>query len=738
MSSRLLYDGRTGADGEAVYAVDDQLRQVLVGTTGGSLQAVSDNSSVSFSVVNLVGTASSSTHAVPKSVTDALDARLDALEASETVEALGVRMTAAEAAVVAAQSDADAAQSAADAAQSDVDSLSAQYSSHVGQDVRSSASVSFVNLTASGTINCAVLNAATVNTTATTSLEVADKTIVCASGAADTAAADGAGLVVDCGATDRTFLYNAAQDAFLVGGAAGGIGIDKLRLVDDLPAATDSAFYLSATDSVSPVIGRIFCGPGTGSTWKMHVSTRTSSTTTDRFTFREDGRLGVGSNTTSPGAILHLGSGSGADCGFLLRANNATTNGFQFYVASAGDAQMRLYNTNQPICIGATNSSGTLTESFRVHAPDSSNRTGVTVGSSAQNAGTLTVAGHSGRDRLVVRDESNSTKFSIDSSNVCNVLGELRMGTSPLVLASGSGYNRLTGSTGNSLYHLWADFGALGDAGVLSFNYHAVGGSNVIGNSGAGTSAVQVQSQYVFIKTSSATNTAPTTRISVATTGRVGINIGETVADAALVVKSPSSSGDDVLHLQSDSATKLVTLTSGGILERRTGSNAGRWRAYTAGASQEYGNTDQNGYLRVWPASSDFSSAGTELLVVPSESGTMVCRHSGGLSVTNAIACGSLSVSGTLTAGSFAPASITTAGNIDALGVSAFSFTGGAGSHDFGAGSEVLLPEKVVLTPKTPSSSSATGMAGQIAVDGNYVYVCTATNTWKRAGLSSW
>jgi len=44
----------------------------------------------------------------------------------------------------------------------------------------------------------------------------------------------------------------------------------------------------------------------------------------------------------------------------------------------------------------------------------------------------------------------------------------------------------------------------------------------------------------------------------------------------------------------------------------------------------------------------------------------------------------------------------------------------------------------VRATPLTPASASATGVVGQIAWDANYVYVCTATNTWKRAGLSTW
>ena len=41
-------------------------------------------------------------------------------------------------------------------------------------------------------------------------------------------------------------------------------------------------------------------------------------------------------------------------------------------------------------------------------------------------------------------------------------------------------------------------------------------------------------------------------------------------------------------------------------------------------------------------------------------------------------------------------------------------------------------------TAKTPSSSSDTGDAGSICWDENYIYVCTATNTWKRSPISTW
>jgi hypothetical protein len=38
----------------------------------------------------------------------------------------------------------------------------------------------------------------------------------------------------------------------------------------------------------------------------------------------------------------------------------------------------------------------------------------------------------------------------------------------------------------------------------------------------------------------------------------------------------------------------------------------------------------------------------------------------------------------------------------------------------------------------TPASAVDTGAAGQIKWDADYIYVCIATDTWKRASLATW
>jgi hypothetical protein len=43
-----------------------------------------------------------------------------------------------------------------------------------------------------------------------------------------------------------------------------------------------------------------------------------------------------------------------------------------------------------------------------------------------------------------------------------------------------------------------------------------------------------------------------------------------------------------------------------------------------------------------------------------------------------------------------------------------------------------------INTLTTPASASATGVAGTITADTDYVYVCTATDTWKRVAIATW
>jgi hypothetical protein len=42
------------------------------------------------------------------------------------------------------------------------------------------------------------------------------------------------------------------------------------------------------------------------------------------------------------------------------------------------------------------------------------------------------------------------------------------------------------------------------------------------------------------------------------------------------------------------------------------------------------------------------------------------------------------------------------------------------------------------ISSSVPGTANASGTAGQLAYDSSYVYICVATNTWKRASLGTW
>ena len=47
-------------------------------------------------------------------------------------------------------------------------------------------------------------------------------------------------------------------------------------------------------------------------------------------------------------------------------------------------------------------------------------------------------------------------------------------------------------------------------------------------------------------------------------------------------------------------------------------------------------------------------------------------------------------------------------------------------------------PLAPALSSNAPATASSAGSEGDIRFDSGYVYVCIATNTWKRAALTTW
>lgn len=49
-----------------------------------------------------------------------------------------------------------------------------------------------------------------------------------------------------------------------------------------------------------------------------------------------------------------------------------------------------------------------------------------------------------------------------------------------------------------------------------------------------------------------------------------------------------------------------------------------------------------------------------------------------------------------------------------------------------------IFAANLIISNTVPATASSNGVAGIIARDTNYIYVCVANNTWKRAALSTW
>jgi len=54
------------------------------------------------------------------------------------------------------------------------------------------------------------------------------------------------------------------------------------------------------------------------------------------------------------------------------------------------------------------------------------------------------------------------------------------------------------------------------------------------------------------------------------------------------------------------------------------------------------------------------------------------------------------------------------------------------------AGDITTSGDLIISSPTVPASASATGTAGTISWDSSYIYICTATNTWKRVAIATW
>ncbi len=175
------------------------------------------------------------------------------------------------------------------------------------------------------------------------------------------------------------------------------------------------------------------------------------------------------------------------------------------------------------------------------------------------------------------------------------------------------------------------------------------------------------------------------------------------------------------------------------------------------GGSAGYGlTTGSNNFFGGYQAG--YAPAGATANATTTGSGNVYLgwRSGGGPANSNAVAIGGGAVvSGTNSAGVGANVSLT-ADHTTGLGAGVVvAHSGGVGigrDNAGGAASTTAINEialgtalhttriagKLRVAPRTGLATTSAGSPGEITVDDGYIYVCTATNTWKRAALATW
>jgi hypothetical protein len=75
----------------------------------------------------------------------------------------------------------------------------------------------------------------------------------------------------------------------------------------------------------------------------------------------------------------------------------------------------------------------------------------------------------------------------------------------------------------------------------------------------------------------------------------------------------------------------------------------------------------------------------------------------------------------------------TTVATLGAGGGTGATFAGGVNVTG-----QLAVTGDTIIATETPASASASGTAGQVAWDADYIYICTATDTWKRVAIATW
>jgi hypothetical protein len=269
-----------------------------------------------------------------------------------------------------------------------------------------------------------------------------------------------------------------------------------------------------------------------------------------------------------------------------------------------------------------------------------------------------------------------------------------------------------------------------GSGQFIYFTEHAIADRWLLGSSAGSGDLVARSGAYNFSTGSE--------RLRITAAGLVGVGTSSPVT--TLTVKGPTNGNVVTLFGSSgDSARKLVISNSDNDNDWDIDANRGTYGALslsTGGTKRlqidASGNVGIGTTSPAMPLSVKADLSRNAIQIINGGSGTEEGRLYWYASNASTIRAGISGQENGLVF--FHGAGVTERARIDSSG----RLLVGTGSDSGGALFQVNGDRIRVGTAKTPATSGATGTTGEIAWDADYIYVCTATNTWKRSAIATW
>lgn len=454
------------------------------------------------------------------------------------------------------------------------------------------------------------------------------------------------------------------------------------------------------------------CGTGSGtvnaSAQKIAIG-RSSTTLTYSNAFYDTTKFWLGLNTITPAGVLHIYPNFPGTVTTTSASTSVTGTGTLFLSNFQPGDSITFNGTNRIVSTITDNTTLTLT------ATAGANNTNVAYVNASTNRGLL-------------RADENDKVYKH---------GRLFMNTVPLWAVTSFGLDALQNNTqsGNTAF----GYRAL-QANTTSFGNTAVG-SNALAavttTSGANTA---VGYNALTANTASDNTAVGYTALSANTSGARNTAFGRETLTTNISGTENTAVGSQALRLNTSTGNTAVGYTA---LTTNAGGNSNTgigWAAITANTSGNqntgvgYGamtrNTTGGLNTALGFRALDSNTTASNNVAIGAQAGQKVNAGTGNITGSNSVFLGY----DTRAAADAQTNQIV----IGYLGVGNGSNTttiGNSSTTDTWLGGTTKLH---ITLGTAPSSASDTGVAGTVIITTDYIYVCTATNTWKRTAISTW